>query len=69
MTIRTYVALSLAMAGCAAVAYTVGRHARDLERRLLKDELRTWEDEGGKVARTETRIADGSPETAGISPQ
>jgi hypothetical protein len=42
--------LSLAMAGCAAAAYAVGRHTRHLEKRQLKEDLRNWEDEGGNLA-------------------
>jgi len=44
---------SLAMAGCAA-AYVVGRHTRQIEKKQQhKEELRTWEDEGGNLAPSE----------------
>ncbi len=45
--------LSLAMAGCVAAAYAIGRHARHLERQQLKQDLRAWEDEGGNLAPSE----------------
>ena len=41
--------LSLAMAGCAA-AYAIGRHNRHLENKQHKEDLRTWEDDGGNLA-------------------
>ena len=44
--------LSLAMAGCAA-AYAIGRHTRQIEKQQHKEELRTWEDEGGNLAPSE----------------
>ena len=40
----------LAMAGCAAVAYAIGRHTRHVEKRQLREDLRNWEDEGGNLA-------------------
>ena len=53
MSIRTLSILSLAMAGCAAAAYAIGRHTRQLERLQIKEDLRTWEDEGGNLAPSE----------------
>jgi hypothetical protein len=44
---------SLAMAGCAAAAYVIGRHTRQIEKQQHKEELRTWEDEGGNLAPSE----------------
>lgn len=52
MSIRILSILSLAMAGCAA-AYAIARHARELERLQIKEDLRTWEDEGGNLAPSE----------------
>jgi hypothetical protein len=45
--------LSLAMAGCTAAAYAIGRHTRQTEKQRQKEELRTWEDEGGNLAPSE----------------
>ena len=50
MIIRRFFILSLAMAGCVAAAYAVGRHSRHLEKRQHKEDLRTWENEGGNLA-------------------
>ncbi len=50
MIIRRLFILSLAMAGCTAAAYAIGRHTRQLEKRQLKEDLHTWEDEGGNLA-------------------
>lgn len=47
--------LLLAMAGCAAAAYALGRHTRQVESRQYKKELRTWEDEGGTLAPSKAR--------------
>jgi len=52
MNIRRLSIFSLAMAGCAA-AYAVGRHTRKVEKQQLKEDLRTWEDEGGNLAPSE----------------
>ena len=54
MSIGRLSILSLAMAGCAAAAYAIGRHARKVEKRQHKEDLRTWEDEGGNLAPSET---------------
>ncbi len=45
--------LSLAMAGCTAAAYAIGRRTRQIEKQQHKEELRTWEDEGGNLAPSE----------------
>jgi hypothetical protein len=50
MIIRRLFILSVAMAGCTAAAYAIGRHTRQQERRKLKEDLRNWEDEGGNLA-------------------
>jgi len=42
------------MAGCTAAAYAIGRHTRQIEKQQHKEELRTWEDEGGHLAAPET---------------
>jgi hypothetical protein len=43
----------LAMAGCTVAAYAIGRYTRHLENQQHKEDLRTWEDEGGNLAPTE----------------
>ena len=53
MSIRRLSIFSLAMAGCAAAAYAIGRHTRKVEKQQLKEDLRTWEDEGGNLAPSE----------------
>lgn len=50
MIIRRFLILSAAMAGCTAAAYAIGRHTRNVEKRELKEDLRTWEHEGGNLA-------------------
>jgi hypothetical protein len=50
---RNMLIFSLAIAGCTAASLAVGRYARQLERRQLKQELRAWEDEGGNLAPSE----------------
>jgi hypothetical protein len=55
MIIRRFCILSLAMAGCTAAAYAIGRHTRHLDKRQFKEGLRTWEDEGGNLAPSEIR--------------
>jgi hypothetical protein len=54
MTSNRFFYLSLAMAGCTAAAYAIGRHTRQVEKQRLKEDLRTWEDEGGHLASPET---------------
>jgi len=53
MSIRRLSIFSLAMAGCAAAAFAIGRHTRQLEKQQIKQDLRTWEDEGGNLAPAE----------------
>jgi len=55
MIIRRLIILSLAMAGCCAAAVAIGGYTRQLERRQLKQDLRTWEDEGGNLAPSEAK--------------
>ena len=50
MTIRSFLVLSLAVAGCAAAACTIGRRARHLEQQRLEEDLHCWEDEGVNLA-------------------
>jgi hypothetical protein len=53
MTIRRLFIFSLAMAGCAAAAYAIGRNSRHLEKQHHKEDLRTWENEGGNLSPSE----------------
>lgn len=53
MISRKFSILSLAIGGCAAAAYAIGRHARHMQKQRLKQDLRTWEDEGGNPAPSE----------------
>lgn len=55
MMLSRFFSFSLAVAGCAAVAYAFGRHTRQLEKRELKKDLRNWEDEGGNLAPSEAQ--------------
>ncbi len=50
MNIRRLSILSVAMAGCTAAAYAIGRHTRHVEKQQHKENLHTWEDEGGNLA-------------------
>jgi hypothetical protein len=45
--------VSLAVAGCTAAAYAIGRRTRQIEKQQHKEELRNWEDEGGNLAPSE----------------
>jgi hypothetical protein len=45
--------LSLAMAASTAAAYAFGRHTRQIEKQQHKEDLRTWEDEGGNLSPSE----------------
>ena len=54
MTSNRFFYLSLAMAGCTAAAYAIGRHTHHVEKQQHKEDLRTWEDEGGHLAAPET---------------
>jgi hypothetical protein len=53
MTSNRFFCLSLAMAGCTAAAYAIGRHTRQIEKQRHREDLRTWEDEGGNLAPSE----------------
>ena len=46
--------LALTVGVCAAVAYAVSRSAGDSEKKQLKEELRTWDGEGGNPAPSNT---------------
>lgn len=54
MISRSFLILAVAMTGFTVAALAVGRHARQLEKRQLKEDLRAWEDEGGNLAPSET---------------
>jgi hypothetical protein len=49
--------LALLLGGGAAAAFTVGRHSRHMEKQQHKEDLRTWEDEGGNLAPSATTPA------------
>ena len=53
MIISRFLFLFLMVAGCAAAAYVISRHIRQLEKQQLKESLRTWEGEGGRSAPSE----------------
>ena len=53
MTSNRFFCLSLAMAGCTAAAYAIGRHTRQIEKQQHREDLRTWEDEGGNLVPSE----------------
>jgi hypothetical protein len=53
MTSNRLYYLSLALAGCTAAAYAIGRHTRQTENQQHKEELRSWEEEGGNLAPSE----------------
>ena len=57
MIIRRFFILTLAMAGCAAATYAIGRRSHRLEKQQHKEDLRTWEDEGGNLAPSATTPA------------
>jgi streptomycin 6-kinase len=42
--------LALTRRACAAVVHAVGRKSREGEKKQLKEDLRTWEGEGGNPA-------------------
>jgi len=50
MIIRRLFMLAVAIAGCAVAASAIGRHARCLDEQQHKEDLRTWEHEGGNLA-------------------
>jgi hypothetical protein len=53
MTSNRFFYLSLVMAGFTAAAYAIRRHARHVEKEQQKEDLRTWEDEGGNLPPSE----------------
>ena len=53
MTSNRFFYLSLAMAGCTAAAYAIGRYTRQINKKQHKEDLRTWEDDGGNLAPSE----------------
>jgi hypothetical protein len=53
MIVNRLLVLSLAVAGCAAAVLAVGRRTRRMAKRELKEELQSWEDEGGHLAPAE----------------
>lgn len=55
MIISRFFYLPLAMAGCATAAFATGRYTRHPEKRQFKQDLHTWENEGGNLARSEVR--------------
>ena len=50
MIIRRLFILAVAIAGCAVAASAIGRHVRHLDKQQHKEDLRTWEHEGGNLA-------------------
>ena len=56
MISNRFVLVTLAMAGCAATAYALGRRTRKLDRQVLEEDVRNWEDEGGNLAPVATQI-------------
>jgi hypothetical protein len=55
MTTKQFIVFSLALAGCATAAYAIGRRnshmqKRQVKKRELKQDLHTWENEGGNLA-------------------
>jgi len=56
MISNRFVLVTLAMAGCAATAYALGRRNRKLDRQVLEEDVRNWEDEGGNLAPVATQI-------------
>jgi hypothetical protein len=57
MITNRFFLLALLLSGGAAAAFTIGRHSRHLEKRQHKEDLRTWEDEGGNLAPSATTPA------------
>jgi hypothetical protein len=49
MTSNRVFYLSLAMAGCTAAAYAIGRYTRQIDKQQHKED---WEDEGGNLAQS-----------------
>ena len=57
MITNRFFLLALLLAGGAAAAFTIGRHSRRLEKQQHKEDLRTWEHEGGNLAPSATTAA------------
>jgi hypothetical protein len=55
MIVNRFFHLALLLAGATAAAFTIGRHSRYLEKQQHKEDLRTWEDEGGNLAPSDAR--------------
>ena len=47
---RFFLLALLLAGGAAAAAYVIGRHSRHLVKQQHKEDLRTWENEGGNLA-------------------
>ena len=54
---RSFLILAAAMTGVTVAVLAVGRHARRLEKRQHKEDLRAWEHEGGNLAPSEPAAA------------
>lgn len=50
MISRSFLMFAAAMTGFTVAALAVGRHARQMEKQQLKEDLRAWEHEGGNLA-------------------
>jgi hypothetical protein len=57
MIANRFLLLVLTLGAFAALAYTVGRHTRQIEKKQFKEDLRTWEGEGGTPAVSSARPA------------
>jgi hypothetical protein len=57
MIANRFLLLALTLGACAAFAYAVGRHTRQIEKKQFKEDLRTWEGEGGTPAVSSARPA------------
>ena len=58
MITNRYFLLALLLAGGAAAAFTIGRRTRHLDKRQHKEDLRTWENEGGNLAPSKSPAAE-----------
>ena len=57
MITNRFFLVALLLSGGAAAAFTIGRHSRHLEKQQHKEDLRTWEHEGGNLAPSATTPA------------
>ena len=57
MIANRFLLLALTLGACAAVVYAVGRKSRQSEKKQLRQDLRTWEGEGGNPAPSRARPA------------